>query len=457
MDFSLNTDLFFHNSYDTFYKYQQKYLADVTSFQLFMSISLVLAMHEFFYFAKVARPEMLVTMLGFLSFYLLKKYLSTGKYWLICLAGFAAGLAMLAHLNGVIFVASGFIFLFFPLNGNEPLEFSWKGFLRRILDRRKIFASLLFLAAAIVAFSPYLLDVLWHFDIFKIQMFSPLVIPKTSFTLLKPLINLSREHQRLFRRPEIIIPSVLFFFHLITNRKKIFNSEVRDLTIYTLLLMVFLGLVVEEKTIKYSTYLIPFWGILISQSIATMDTKRKVMVSLNTIFLILLFTAGLYWQGKSVFEKEEYSQFNKSIADKIPQNSTCVAPMNFIFNEIEHYKILSDYMVGYEGFGNITIKSMLEFCRKNQCEYVVFNKYYDRWEYLHDYNEIDSLLAHFEIIAVTNDFVVLKYKDKFPEKNSSANNYADESTVQSYKDDLRRYVSFMAQRAREDERDVNLP
>jgi len=417
-----------------FVRYQQKYLpagglstslhagSDTSqrerdSLQIFLGIAIVLAMHESFYFAKVARPEMLVTLLGFLSFYLLQKYLVSGKILLSTSAGFLAGLSMLAHLNGAIFIAAGFVLL---------------------LLRGKFGASCAFAIASLIAFSPYIMDAYWHFEIFKIQLNSD--PNKTHFTLLKPLLNLSREHERLFRRPEIIIPSALFFFNLIVNRKYLFRAGAKELTIYTLLLMLFLGLIVEDKTMKYSTYLVPFWGIIIAGSVMTMNANQKVMTSTNTVLLSSLFITGLYWQATSVFQKEEYPSLNKLIAHDMPLHVTCVAPMNFIFNEIAEFKIFSNYLVGYEKFGDtINIKSVSGFCRANNCQYVVFNKYGDPWYYLHDYRDTTNLFEHFEIVAANNDFCVLKYRNE-PIMKTVAR-CADSTSL------LEDYISYMSERA----------
>jgi len=411
-------------------RHEGKHLSGTTQAQMFLSIALVLSMHEPFYFAKIARPEMLVTLLGFLSYYLLRKYFELERVWLVCLAGFAAGMAMLAHLNGLIFVATGFLFLLLPMSGSSV--------------PKRIRASALFGVFAVVAFTPYLFDVYRHCDIFALQISSPLIEAKTHFTILKPVLNLLREHERLFRKPEIIVPSALFLFCLAANWRKLLNGDVRHLTMYTSLLMIFLGIVVEDKQIKYSTYLVPFWGILIAKSITTMDKKNKVIFSTTAVLMSLLFATALYWQAASIFEKENYPPLNASIAKYIPPKSTCVAPMNFIFNEIANYRILSDYLVGYEKFGDvIDAKSLSDFCRKNRCEYVVFNRYGDSWEYVHDYSDTVKLLKNFEIVAANNSFAVLKYGDDSPKEPTNGNEPGDRMAVQ-------RYISYMEHRAMAD-------
>jgi 4-amino-4-deoxy-L-arabinose transferase-like glycosyltransferase len=404
-----------------FVRYQQRHPPLNSKRQLFLSVAIVLAAHEFFYFVKVARPEMLVTFLGFLSFYLLKKYFEIDAPWTAILSGLCAGLAMLAHLNGVIFILTGVSFLLF---------------------RKKVLTSLFFLAAAIIAFSPYILDVCLHYHIFKVQFYNPYIVNKTHFTFFKPFINLSREHERLFRKPEIIIPSVLFFFCLFADRKELFGEELREFTIYTLLLMLFLGLVVEDKTIKYSTYLVPFWGIVIARGIFNIDRKNKTLVSTSFVLLSLLFISGFYWQSRAVFDKENYPPLNKLIAHEMPLHSTCVAPMNFIFNEIANYKIFSDYLIRYEKFGRtITTKSLSDFCRKNNCQYVVFNKYGDLWDYVHDYTDTAELLKDFKIVAANSNYVVLKFHFNF--SGSQTKTYYPQEN-----EELSAFISYMSNRVR---------
>ena len=138
-----------------FLRYQKIFLPDTGKLQLFLSIAVLLSIREFFYLAKVARPEMLVTVLGFLSYYFLVKYSGTEEYWLAGAAGLFAGLAMLAHLNGSIFIATGLTIL---------------------LIRKKPLSCLLFCAMALIAFLPYLIDVYFHYQIFLIQISNPYII-----------------------------------------------------------------------------------------------------------------------------------------------------------------------------------------------------------------------------------------------------------------------------------------
>lgn len=425
--FRLIPDLSFLILLAFFVRYQRKYFTATQSAQVLLSIAIILCMHDFFYLVKIARPEMLVTSLGFISFYFLNRFFSGNEYRSVIISGIFAGLAMLAHLNGLIFVASGFTYL---------------------LARKKVNSALLFGLASLVAFLPYIVDAYLHLDIFKIQIYSPLVANKTGLTILKPLANLSREHERLFRKPEIIIPSVLFFFHLVVNRTRLFYRENRFLTVYTLLVMVFMGLVVEDKTIKYATYVAPFWAVIIARSILNVKPEKRVLFSGSMVILLVFFITGLYWQASSIFQKEDYPPLNKAIAQEIPMNSTCVAPMNFIFNEMSDYKILSIYLVGYEHFGDvIDLKSLSDFCRQNHCQYAVFNKYGDTWDYLQDYRNTIGLMSNFEIVDANRDFCILKCRGQSVDQLPRGI-YADTASV------VRNYLSYMAERARDYNRET---
>lgn len=204
--------------------------------------------------------------------------------------------------------------------------------------------------------------------------------------------------------------------------------------------MVFLGIVVEDKTIKYSTYLAPFWAIMVAQSAATLKRENRLVVSTNVVLFTLFFATGLYWQTASIFNKANYPPLNRAIAGEIPYHATCVAPMNFIFNEIADYKIFSDDLVAYENFGNtIDIQSMSGFCRKNRCEYVVFNKYGDRWDYIHDYNDTSKLFKNFGIVGANDEYVVLKYEDELGKDISTSSVQRDSL--------LTPYLSYMKQRS----------
>jgi hypothetical protein len=368
------------------FRYVRRYYGRGTSTEL-AAAAVLLLVPGFFYFAKIARPEMLVTLLGFSSFVLLEGHLRSGARRSLALSGCAAGLAMLAHLSGSIFIATGAAVL--------------------LLNRRHAGVPVFVLCAA-AAFTPYVYDVARHYDLFVLQISGPLVASRTSLTLFAPLANMAREHERLLHNPQTIASSVLFLF-LVFSTWRSLRADNPILVSYTLVLMIALGMIVADKTVKHMTLLVPFWAVLIARGLRAFDGRRGPLGTVVLALAFVLFTGvGVlsYWQGLQ--GKADYAQMNRKIAAFIPAGATCLAPMNFVFDELPRYTILSTYFARYELDGVITIDRVARFCERNGCGYVVFNRFGERIDDLRDYDNRTLLTRHFDVIVETPDFTVLK-------------------------------------------------
>ena len=117
-----------------------------------------------FRYIKVFRPEFLLAALGFLSFLLVLRALERERLAFAMAAGLAAGLAVLAHLNGVMFIAAGLgVLLFYR---------KWK------------FAAV-FAVISLATGALYLYDVVGHFDLFRSS--SSTISPWTAENTALPL------------------------------------------------------------------------------------------------------------------------------------------------------------------------------------------------------------------------------------------------------------------------------
>lgn len=374
-----------------FYRYLRCNYADEALLPMAASAVLLL-IPQFFYFATIARPEMFVAVWGFGSFMALHSYLRTAKYSLLFVSAACAGFAMLSHLNGSIFIATACVLL---------------------LVHKRYMALPLFALCALLAFTPYLYDILQHQDIFRLQINSPLIASKTSMHWYSPFLHLLQEQKRLFHNADSIIPSVIFLVVIITQWRS-FRAERDILFSYTLLLMLFMGLIIEDKSIKYSVYYAPFWAVLIARAYSKYAAQARAVrpaVRLASAFLLGCFCLyGLVAQAKGLRNKADYAALNSQIATLIPRQASCAAPMNFIFNELPNYCILSNYLVRYETQGSISIQSMADFCRKKQCQYLVFNKYGERIDDIQDYSNTALLQQYFRVISETAEYTVLQYR-----------------------------------------------
>jgi hypothetical protein len=120
-----------------FHRYAYKKLLSPQEF--LFSVLLLVSNAMIFQYAFVFRPEIAVMTLGFLSYILVEKALGDPKKGVlfILLGGFAAGLCVSTHLNGIIFLAAGFLLL---------------------LWNRRYIHSLAFAASALPAIAVYFYD-----------------------------------------------------------------------------------------------------------------------------------------------------------------------------------------------------------------------------------------------------------------------------------------------------------
>lgn len=357
-------------------------------YSIYLLVLLLLSFSEFFYFAKIARPEMMVTIFGFASYYFISKKEDKKTYLHSIIGGIFAGAAMLTHLYGIVFVVSGIAFL---------------------LYKRKYKYSVLFLIFSLIVFLPYIVDIILYQDIFKAQIMSPLVNSKTSFNLITPLINFFKEHERLFRKPEIIFSSLLTIFCIVINFKD-YRKNHNDIIIYTIILIISIALIVEDKTIKYSVYLIPFQATLIYICLRNFSIKNKVVITSFCIVIVLFFAVSFNYNIRDTFNKEYISKINNEISELIPEGSWVIAPMNYIFNGIEKHKIVSTYLLRIETNNNITFYSLFNFCNNKKIDYVIFNKYGENVDIPKDYQDKEELIKYFEIVNKNQNYEILKIK-----------------------------------------------
>ena len=300
------------------------------------SLILILSFPWVFQFSFTFRPEIMIMSLGFISYILLEETFSGSKKQLLyaLLSGIFSGLCAAAHLNGLVVIGAGFILL---------------------LWNKKYIASLIFGMAAIITCSIYFYDFneaygfsYWLYQITQ----SPSLDSIPEYPLVfKPFINLLNEHQRFFHNPKIIIFSVFAFITIITGIKHIFKDH-QNLLKYTSLLILLLGMLAMHKTRKYMLIYYPYLVIMISITFsALLEKKLELPGFLNKIgfnnikrtliiLLIVFVISGFYYNLQTSTMKFTSGQ-NRSITEEYfrgsPKDANIIAPLTFIFNEIEYY------------------------------------------------------------------------------------------------------------------------
>lgn len=348
-----------------------------------LSIAIFLAAPVSLQYSYIARPEVVVTLLGFASFFFLCRRCYCFNY---IIAGLIAGAAMLTHMNGVVYVATGFVFLLFEKSYRK---------------------AALFALSALVAFLPYIIPIISNYDLFLTQMRSPLILNKTDLSILRPFTSVFSEHQRLFRNYETIPLSILIILSFVTSWKSLI-SEHKQLTIYTLILFCVVGMIVEDKTSKYSFYTLPFSALIIAYSAPSIPALRPALKRILS-FAICLFAASSLISLYTIVSNKEYpSELNNQIASQIPKGSTVIAPMNFLFNELPNYRTICNYRVRMDVGEKPSVSELYRCCNDYSSDYIVLNKYGERIDDPIDLFDTVAIDKYFTIVAFNDDFQILK-------------------------------------------------
>lgn len=356
---------------------------------LLLSIFLLVPLN--FLFIKIYRPEIMMSMFGFASYYALALSSRRSDARICIPAGVLAGCALLSHPYGLIFTAAG---------------------LGVLLWSRRWTGIAFFLVAALVSLVPYLYDIIDNLVLVQEQMTNPIVAGKTTFTLLSPLTNLLAEHQRLFRRPEIILVTILFLLSVILNVEGGRRND-KSFYIYALLLVLFLGALAQDKVVtRYAIPLLPFFCMEIALAARAELTKQKRPAYLRIPFLItlcLFVGYGIYYQVNDAFyTRGDVAGLNSRIGAHLTDGERVVGPMNLIFNQIERVDIIGLYLANKEEKNYLTLRRVLDFASRHNAGVIVFNRYATDEEQIVDLDSAVSVGTGFEVLHHDSDYTVLR-------------------------------------------------
>ncbi len=322
----------------------------------FLSVALLLWNSIFFDLSFMYRPEVMVSTLGFISYYFLKKGLKERYFLFMILSGSFAGLSVFAHLNGIIFCVAGAVFL--------------------VLKRQFHYSFLFSIFAIAFGF-------LYFFDISTIDEFNRLTEQLSTDPNVVdaegPFILLIKEQMRFFHSPKEASFSVLFLLSVILFYKKLkkFNS---DILLYLVILIVTLGMLAHGKTTKYATNYYPFMVLVVSTTLMSVSLYsgllRKVIVSFTILFFVVqgIYNLKLFNERINLKPRVEY------LSGLLPENNVKIsAPSVFAFNQIYNYTIRGEiafdhhYSAFYPNESRTTGK-YFRFAYENGDKYILIDR-----------------------------------------------------------------------------------
>ena len=343
--------------------------------------------------AFVYRPEMAMTCFGFISYYFLRKSFEAGAEYPV-IAGVFAGLCVLLHLNGLIFIAAGATLL---------------------LVNKKVKYMTWFILAAVCVASLYFIDVLPnHWATYWMQFRHDPAIPKNQFSLQSLVQRIVFEYERFFRHGYESGYSLFLFAVIIADRKAIWKqAELRDSLIYFIALTLTLAAISPGKTHYSILFAMPYAGILVAASLGNVlihskkNFKNRVLIGFGFLYVLAnvphalaIINDGMGEQDLVQNNAEVMKRFNMQRGDKV------LAPLPFIFNALEKVSIEGTdafFMRAARGYVRLSAKTFFQEALDNHRKFILIQerqlqlldimptlgKDYDGYTYLgvmHDYH-----------------------------------------------------------------------
>lgn len=351
----------------------------------------------FFYFAESAgrfRPEMLVLFFGFLSYFMLDKYLSDKRVYQLVLAAFSAGISMFCHLNALIIIAAGFILL--------------------MLNKQWLKAILFGFIASVVFFVGYFMDVflLSDFPTFLNQFVNDPALNSSHFHWYSPFLKLLGEWKRYFHADVNTVFALPFFLILILSFKHLWKKS-RNLMVYMLTMMLILSFYTYDKHPKYLVPLVPFMAILMVQGISfiSQTDKHGIIRRISMFLFLLYFPIAAFLLSTKIYQVHTSNilKTNQEIGELVGTGNRIMADEMFIFNEIKNQTYIVNvqqflFFQSFHGLENYTFDECIEEANRRDIDFFVL-----RYLVLDMFRErINSEDLRYSIFAKTSDYVVLK-------------------------------------------------
>ena len=315
------------------YFYTRKWKKIFNNNDFLLSLIILFSFPWVFKYAFLYRPELMMMTLGFAGFILLEKYIDImkEKKWLLFLSGMFFGLSVVTHLNGLILVAAGFFLL---------------------IVNKRYFEVVVYGAGVIIASSIYFYDLtdvsaltLWKHQFFESPSLDSL---QGGAAWLKPIINLLNEHMRYFHNLKIIVFSVFLITTVVIGYPFLIKKHTR-LVQFAMLVAIITGVIAIHKARQYFLLNFPYLLLLIvltikalrEEKIATFKIgNRKQIARLILVLCIIFIATSTFYNIELAIQKFSPVQ-NRELTLKYANDASrmkIVAPMTFIFNEIEHFE-----------------------------------------------------------------------------------------------------------------------
>ena len=334
------------------YQSKNKYI-----FVLFYALAIVHAVT--LEHAVIYRPDVFMMTLGFASFFLLHLSIYHQGWFKPFIAGILAGASVVAHLNGLVFVAAGAILLLFFRCYRLFFLFSVSSSLVSVLYFYEIQTKELF-------------------DLYLYQFANSSALSEKEFSLFGLVLKLLAIHGPYFRHPAEAAYTLLFLFVMWTQRKKINeNKDLKIIFVYFFTIAIVLAIINPGAKTLYLSYHMPYAillvSILFSHVYAESNKRKNWLLGFTVLYLLTQ-----WGHAAIIFNRRtpELVQQHRDTAEKfnLVKGEKIIAPMMFIFNELENYKIQSFnkyYIDHHMGRMNFNAPNFFLAAQKSQRSFII--------------------------------------------------------------------------------------
>jgi len=322
--------------------------------QQWLSVLLYFGCGTLIRFMSVNRPETMCMALGFASYFALEPAKNSQPK--VLLAGMLAGLAALTHLNGLIYLIAGAIWL--------VRNTGWR-------------PTFLFVLTGALTLSLYGLDALLdgNMTVLMSQFFHD---PATQENLHLPdkLAVLLDYHQVFFHSQNEAALTTLVLLGAIAFRKKIRLAQ--PLFFYTVLLIASFWLLTKSDTDIYFLLFVPWLAILVAHWLVAYLPGQPAWQKTTAKILLVFYALVAIIQIRDVIVENQTSPDtetrNALLARYMPnKNTKVIAPIDFFFGQMDSYKIqgLTYYYLSERANKKIPLLAFFQSANQNGVAYII--------------------------------------------------------------------------------------
>jgi len=389
--------------------YFHTYIKRFTPLEFWLSLLLFFANNLIFNWSFTFRPEIAVMTLGFISYLFIVKVLNNNQrsYLFAGLGGLFAGLCVSTHLNGLIFPIAGVLLL---------------------LWNKKYFQSIVFGFSTIPTILIYFYDFTSKFNL-KFWLYQLNNTPSHDRLSDLPfgvsyLMNLLNEHMRFFHSPIEISFSILFIVVFIIAFKHLKTHL--NMMRYLFILIIFIAVFSLHKTSKYIILYLPYLIILTTLSLKHIFSKdnsdtiffKKInfkIVKLFTLTILAIYLIVNTFFNIQVAKKKWSTDENKYLVRTYINENTnkcrIVAPMTFIFNEIDCFKSIQCelcYSEMQKSDKTIYGKGFLNRTNFFKIDYIILSEHFIGIFRMDSISDSEIAASNFQVLLKRKDLMVLK-------------------------------------------------